>query len=74
MELSLPPEHLVYIGDNPSKDFDAPALLGWRSIRLRLPGQVHRSSQAHGANPDHIVGSVSALRDLLSHWAPIPHT
>jgi len=74
LELSLPPEYLVYIADNPSKDFDAPALLGWRSVRLRLAGQVHSSSPTHGANPDHIVESVSALRDLLSHWAPIPHT
>ena len=74
LKLSLPPDHLVYIADNPSKDFEAPALLGWRSVRLRLPGQVHNNSQAHGANPDHTVESVSALRGLLSHWAPIPHT
>jgi putative hydrolase of the HAD superfamily len=38
--LGLSPEQLVYIGDNPVKDFQAPHLLGWDSIHLAMPGQV----------------------------------
>jgi putative hydrolase of the HAD superfamily len=37
--LALSPEQMVYIGDNPVKDFQAPNLLGWDSIHLVLPGQ-----------------------------------
>lgn len=39
--LGLPPERLVYVGDNPTKDFVSPARLGWSAIRLRLPDQLH---------------------------------
>ncbi len=31
----------VYVGDNPSKDFVAPASLGWRTVRVRRPGSLH---------------------------------
>ena len=30
---------IVYIGDNPGKDFQAPHALGWNSIHLVMPGQ-----------------------------------
>ena len=36
------PEQCIYIGDNPSKDFIAPAQLGWQpSIRMRREGGLH---------------------------------
>jgi putative hydrolase of the HAD superfamily len=35
----LGPEQLVYVGDNPTKDFQAPNRLGWHTIRLAMPGQ-----------------------------------
>ncbi len=60
--LNLPPENLIYIGDNPGKDFDAPAQLGWRSVRLRLPEQL-RFEHDHGAyKPTLEVASVAELR------------
>ncbi|MDY6854689.1 MAG: HAD family hydrolase [Thermodesulfobacteriota bacterium] len=35
------PDECVYIGDNPLKDFDAPAKLGWASsIRIRREGSL----------------------------------
>jgi len=37
---SLPHRELAYVADNPSKDFVGPRLLGWRTIRLRMPGQL----------------------------------
>lgn len=32
----------VYVADNPAKDFDGPAGLGWRTVRIRRPGGLHR--------------------------------
>ncbi len=31
----------VYVGDNPVKDFAAPRVLGWRTVRVRRPGSLH---------------------------------
>lgn len=30
---------LAYLADNPAKDFRGPRSLGWRTIRVRIPGQ-----------------------------------
>ncbi len=35
------PRPLVYIGDNPSRDFPAPDSLGWKTVRVRRPGIWH---------------------------------
>ncbi len=61
----LPAERLVYIGDNPEKDFHAPTALGWKSVRLRLPGQVREALPHDATPPTHEVGSVAELRELL---------
>lgn len=62
---SLPAERLVYVGDNPTKDFHAPTRLGWQSVRLRLPGQV-RETLPHGEMPPTWeAASVAALREGL---------
>lgn len=61
---ALPPEDLVYVGDNPHKDFDAPRDLGWACLRLRLPGQLHMAV-ADRVVPDLTVTSVGALADAL---------
>ncbi len=48
----MPPKHCIYIGDNPSKDFDAPYKLGWSpSIRIRREGSLHFELQT----PDHCI-------------------
>jgi putative hydrolase of the HAD superfamily len=31
----------VYVADNPVKDFQAPAALGWRTVRIRRAGGLH---------------------------------
>ena len=61
----LPHAKLVYIGDNPVKDFHAPAALGWQSVRLRLPGQVREKLLHDVVPPTYEVGSVAALRSCL---------
>ena len=64
--LGLPPENLIYIGDNPSKDFNAPAQLGWQSVRLRLREQL-RFEHGYGEfRPTKEVHSVAELREFLS--------
>lgn len=44
--LGLPADRLVYVGDNPTKDFVAPARLGWHLARLRVPGQLHSDAKS----------------------------
>jgi putative hydrolase of the HAD superfamily len=39
------PGDCVYIGDNPAKDFFAPRALGWDSVRIRLPNQLHAEAE-----------------------------
>ena len=39
----IAPERLVYVADNPHKDFLGPAELGWRSVRVRRPDSLHFS-------------------------------
>ena len=61
----LPPGQLVYVGDNPLKDFHAPTALGWRSVRLRLPEQVRENLPHDATAPTWEVRSVAALRRCL---------
>jgi putative hydrolase of the HAD superfamily len=42
----LEPGELMYIGDNPAKDFVTPRRLGWQTVRLRTPGQLRCAEQA----------------------------
>ncbi len=63
--LALPPESLIYVGDNPSKDFDAPAQLGWQSVRLRLPEQLRFEHGYGDYRPTKEVASVAQLREFL---------
>lgn len=34
-------DNLVYMADNPDKDFVAPHRLGWGTVRVRRPGSLH---------------------------------
>jgi hypothetical protein len=61
------PESRVYVGDNPSKDFQAPRTLGWNTVRLRVRGQLHQ--WAEPLSPDAAAhrdcGAVGELRRVL---------
>ena len=63
--LGVPPENLIYIGDNPSKDFHAPTQLGWQSVRLRLDEQLRFVHDYGEYRPTKEVGSVAELREFL---------
>jgi len=64
--LLVPHPSCCYVGDNPAKDFVAPNALGWRTIQLLLPGQVHSGKPAPpGGAPQSIVASIEELRVAL---------
>lgn len=58
----VPPSDLVYIADNPSKDFIAPRQLGWWTIQISRVGRIHMQEPS---NPDHRPHAViSSLLEL----------
>ncbi|HEU4915154.1 MAG TPA: HAD family hydrolase [Acidimicrobiia bacterium] len=47
-EFSLSSSELVYVADNPTKDFIAPNERGWLTWRIRMPGQLHHALEPTG--------------------------
>lgn len=43
--LGLDASRLVYVGDNPAKDFLGARRLGWRTVRVRCAGQLHEARE-----------------------------
>ena len=37
----LRPADMVYVADNPHKDFVMPRQMGWTTVRVRIEGQIH---------------------------------
>ena len=68
----VPHAELVYVADNPAKDFTAPAALGWSSVRLRLPGQLHEARELETPGSAQEVRSVAALAELLRTEVRVP--
>lgn len=62
-ELGVAPHELVYIADNPAKDFRAPRALGWRTIRLQRPGGEHAAAAPATAadDADCTIGTLAEL-------------
>jgi len=52
---------LVYIADNPHKDFQAPHERGWKTIRVRREGGLHHSVPS----PDYLDAEWDTLTPLL---------
>lgn len=64
--LNTPPEQMVYVGDNPAKDFIAPNALGSTSIQVRRPDGIHNTAPAgEQARAGHVLESLSELPELL---------
>jgi len=63
----LVPSELVYVGDNPQKDFAAPKRLGWHTVRLRcleqLRWELEPTSQDDAPNIQ--IDSLTKLSDYL---------
>lgn len=66
-QLELEHCELAYIGDNPAKDFIAPNILGWQTIRVRLSDQLREQEEPQNeqAAPRHDVSDIPALAALL---------
>jgi putative hydrolase of the HAD superfamily len=54
----------AYVGDNPSKDFQAPLMLGWNVWRLRRSGGLQDGAAFPG------VPEIGSCDDLRSRFAP----
>ncbi len=64
--LDVPHEACAYVGDNPGKDFVAPNRLGWRSVQLLCPGQVHSANTSpEGGAPQTVIASLDELETVL---------
>jgi putative hydrolase of the HAD superfamily len=54
----------AYVADNPAKDFAGPAALGWTTVRVRRPGQLHEAVPS-GADVEAEIGDLDALEAAL---------
>jgi putative hydrolase of the HAD superfamily len=63
----LGPADLVYVADNPAKDFAGPNRLGWTTVRLSRPGQLHRDVAPidDDHRPDFVIGDLLDLPEAL---------
>jgi putative hydrolase of the HAD superfamily len=66
-EWGCDPGELVYVADNPTKDFIGPKSRGWLTIRLRLEGQIWRDVEAinPAAGAELEVATLEALQKHL---------
>ncbi len=63
--VGVPHPACVYVGDNPAKDFAAPARLGWRTVRVRRREGLH-VAVASGPDVTAELSDLSGLQVLLS--------
>ena len=60
--LDVPGEQMVYVGDNPAKDFIAPNALGFTTIQIRRTDRIHDTVAPHDqAHADHVLDNLSEL-------------
>jgi putative hydrolase of the HAD superfamily len=67
----LEPDNLVYVADNPVKDFVTPRSRGWRTVMVAREARVHKSAapdQAHQA--DIRINDLDELQDALRSFRP----
>ncbi len=50
--IDLPAGSLIYIGDNPKKDFEAPLELGWGAARIRRIGSLNFDAETPTSIPE----------------------
>ncbi|MEZ5924592.1 MAG: HAD family hydrolase [Hyphomicrobiaceae bacterium] len=61
---------LVYVGDNPSKDFVSPNAMGWLTVQIVRPGGIHDGAvTAEGGAPAHMIESLRDLPAILTGMA-----
>ena len=65
-EWRLEADELAYVADNPDKDFVGPRALGWRTVRIRLPGQIHYDAEPAG-DDQRADSEVPGLREAVDY-------
>lgn len=64
--IGAPGDRFVYVGDNPVKDFVAPNAMGWTTVQIVRDGGIHDVTRViDGGAPQHTIGSLSELPDIL---------
>ncbi|MBK5283681.1 MAG: HAD family hydrolase [Nitrospiraceae bacterium] len=65
--LDTTPDHAVYVGDNPHKDFLGARTAGLTSVRLRLDAGIHSKCEAQDEDgqPDRVVEDFCQIPDAL---------
>jgi putative hydrolase of the HAD superfamily len=58
-----------YVADNPVKDFIGPRQLGWKSIRIRRPGQLWEHLPSTGGGADFTVCDLSTVLEFVATGA-----
>ncbi len=65
-QLGVPHDTCAYVGDNPSKDFVAPNALGWLTVQMVRPDQVHAHKPAPvGGEAQQVVESWDDLISVI---------
>ena len=65
-KLRVAHEACAYVSDNAAKDFIAPNALGWLTVQIRWPGQVHAARPAPpGGEPQTVVDSLDRLERTI---------
>lgn len=59
--LGIEPERCIYIADNPLKDFVAPRLLGWETVRIVRPLGLHSLIDSRPTEVDRTVESLAII-------------
>ncbi len=58
----LPGNEIMYVGDNPAKDFQAPQQLGMKSVWFRNKDGVHFKPSQFNIN---VIGRILSIKDLI---------
>jgi putative hydrolase of the HAD superfamily len=64
--MDVSPNGLVYVGDNPRKDFVTPNLRQWTTVQVRREQGIHDASQSvPGGEAHHVIDSLAELSEVL---------
>ena len=59
--IGIEPDHCTYVADNPHKDFAAPRMLGWETVRIVRPLGLHSSIDSRPGEVDRTVASLAVI-------------
>jgi putative hydrolase of the HAD superfamily len=64
--LNVKPQNVVYVADNPAKDFIAPNKMGILTIQIIRPARIHTESAAEAvAAAKYVIHQLTRLPPLL---------